>query len=413
MDAEALTRYTTQQKCDINLVRMYLQIITLSDMSLPDGQSACTHHLQGDRQPNQTIRMKTWPRQASPSPSQKRLWRRYIASNFLRYSNKWKQSLGQLTKPTPPAENSHHSTLQRHIESLSFWHRRLLYEYNQLVTDVEVWRAFRSRKRLTIASDGSLREEAGTFGWKITTKTNIALFQGYGPVDGPIEIGSSTRSKLGGFTAPLLLVTILARHWGMRHRCKFRWLADSKVAINRVTFVTQKDHSPTKQPDNSDYLSTIKDLFRELRRPMKTQWIKSHQDGGTSYDKLTPDARLNVDVDDLATQCHNKNKKAKPRRMIEHLPSTQISISILQTRFHGNLDEHLRYHINGGYLRQYTQTRHKWPAKVWDTIDMTALGRNLKAIPLNHQPAHLKFVHNQLPLVETDCINDRPSKTLI
>ena len=33
MDAEALTRYTTQQKCDINLVRMYLQIITLSDMS--------------------------------------------------------------------------------------------------------------------------------------------------------------------------------------------------------------------------------------------------------------------------------------------------------------------------------------------------------------------------------------------
>ncbi|KAI2505070.1 hypothetical protein MHU86_9346 [Fragilaria crotonensis] len=118
MDAEALTRYTTQQKCDINLVRMYLQqIITLSDMSLPDGQSACTHHLQGDRRPNQNIRMKTWPRQASPSPSQKRLWRRYIASNFLRYSNKCKQSHGQLTKPTPPAENINHqhATLQRHI----------------------------------------------------------------------------------------------------------------------------------------------------------------------------------------------------------------------------------------------------------------------------------------------------------
>ncbi|KAI2494821.1 hypothetical protein MHU86_19716 [Fragilaria crotonensis] len=29
---------------------------------------------------------------------------------------------------------------------------------------------------------------------------------------------------------------------------------------------------------------------------------------------------------------------------------------------------------------------------------MTAFGRNLKAIPLNHQPAHLKFIHNQLPL---------------
>ncbi|KAI2505458.1 hypothetical protein MHU86_8981 [Fragilaria crotonensis] len=175
-------------------------------------------------------------------------------------------------------------------------------------------------------------EEAGTFGWKLTTRNHHVLFQGYGPVDGPIEIGSSTRSELGGFTAPLLLVTVLARHWGLRHRCKFRWLADSEVAINRVTFVTRKDYSPTKQPDNSDYLTTITELFRELRRPMLTKWIKSHQDGKISYDKLTPDARLNVDVDELATKCH-QNKKAKPRRETNHIPTMQMSISILNTRF--------------------------------------------------------------------------------
>jgi hypothetical protein len=29
---------------------------------------------------------------------------------------------------------------------------------------------------------------------------------------------------------------------------------------------------------------------------------------------------------------------------------------------------------------------------------MTAFGRNLKTIPLKHQPAHIKFIHNQLPL---------------
>jgi hypothetical protein len=117
----------------------------------------------------------------------------------------------------------------------------------------------------------------------VTTSTHKELIKGYRPIDGPIEIGGSTRSELGGFTAPLLLVTILARHWGLRHRCKFRWLADSEVAINRVTFVTRKNHSPTKQPDNSDYLTTIKELFRELRRPMTTQWIKSHQDGNRYF----------------------------------------------------------------------------------------------------------------------------------
>jgi hypothetical protein len=174
-------------------------------------------------------------------------------------------------------------------------------------------------------------------------------------------------------------------------------LADSEVAINRVTFVTRKDYSPTKQPDNSDYLTTITELFRELRRPMLTKWIKSHQDGKISYDKLTPDARLNVDVDELATKCH-QNKKAKPRRETNHIPTMQMSISILNTRFFGNLDEHIRYHVNGGYLREYTQSRHKWPDHVWDMIDMTAFGKNFKAIPLKHQPSHVKFIHNQLPL---------------
>jgi hypothetical protein len=60
-----------------------------------------------------------------------------------------------------------------------------------MLTNVEVWRAFRS-------SNASLLEEAGTFGWRIRAWTNKVLFQGYGPVD--------------GLTAPLLLVTILARH---------------------------------------------------------------------------------------------------------------------------------------------------------------------------------------------------------
>jgi hypothetical protein len=37
--------------------------------------------------------------------------------------------------------------------------------------------------------------------------------EGSGPIDGPMEVGSSTRSELGGFTAPLLLATALARFW--------------------------------------------------------------------------------------------------------------------------------------------------------------------------------------------------------
>jgi hypothetical protein len=52
--------------------------------------------------------------------------------------------------------------------------------------------------------------------------TNKVLFQGYGPVDGPKETNSSIRSKLVGLSAPYLLVTTMAKHWGLRHRSSLK-----------------------------------------------------------------------------------------------------------------------------------------------------------------------------------------------
>ena len=80
MQLELLKPYTPQQQTDINLVRIYLQTITLSDLSTPDGKNICGHHLRGERRPQQRIRHKTWPQQETRSASQKRLWRKYITS---------------------------------------------------------------------------------------------------------------------------------------------------------------------------------------------------------------------------------------------------------------------------------------------------------------------------------------------
>ena len=229
MNPALLTHYTPIQQKDINLVRLYLQVITLSDMTTSDGVDVCSDMLNGVRRPGQHIRSKTWPRQEAPTAPQKRLWRKYITSNYLRYGTKWKNCLqpynaDRTRRPPPeylPQSPTHYPTLRSHIKSLPTWFRQLLCDYTQLASDVDVWRAFRARRKIIIASDGSLTDTAGTFGWKITTNKLQPLFQGSGPVDGPIEIGSSTRSELGGFTAPLLLVSMLARHWGLKHRCTF------------------------------------------------------------------------------------------------------------------------------------------------------------------------------------------------
>ena len=192
-------------------------------------------------------------------------------------------------------------------------------------------------------------------------------------------------------------MTILARYWGLRHKCKFRWLVDSRIAINRVHLVTRKDYRPTTQPDNIDILSIIQDLHKELRRPLKAQWIKSHQDATKTCDTLSKDAKLNVDADELATKAHSR-PRSQPIRSTAHIPATQVSISINKVRYYGNLDANLRFYINGGYMRNYLQAKHAWSNEAWDKLNLPAFGQHIQKISSKHKAAHLKLVHDLLPL---------------
>ena len=192
-------------------------------------------------------------------------------------------------------------------------------------------------------------------------------------------------------------MTIIARFWGLRHKCKFRWLVDSKIALNKVVFVTHHDYRPTKQPDNHDYLSVIRELFNELGHPVKPQWIRSHQDAKKDYKDLPPDAQHNVDAIKLATDFH-KRPWSIPSRTTAHLPTSKVSISINKVRYLGNIDAHLRFHINGSYLRTYLQDKHAWDNSTWDLIDLPAFGRHLKRLSAHQKTTHLKCVHDLQPL---------------
>ena len=85
-------------------------------------------------------------------------------------------------------------------------------------------------------------------------------------------------------------------------------------------------------------------------------------------------------------------------RSTPHINATKISLSILKIRYASNFEDNLRFHINGGYLRVHLQQTNQWTDTVWSFIDMHSFGRHLRRVPLIHQSAHLKLIHNQLPL---------------
>jgi hypothetical protein len=212
--------------------------MTLSDLSAgTDGRTICPFQYKSERPPDFQL-CRSWPRQVSPTPSQARLWSTYVSTSFLRYRLYWTSALGHRLPPTSsgstsnmlstPSAPSEYPHLKSFLTAIPSFYRRLLSHYDQCATDLEVWRAFRDkRSRLEIVTDGSLADGIGTFGWRLLRPPTLVLFQGSGPVNGPIELATSTRSELGGFAAPLLLVAAISKFWGLRHRCKFRWIVDS------------------------------------------------------------------------------------------------------------------------------------------------------------------------------------------
>jgi hypothetical protein len=66
MAPSRLRGYTATQQMDINLVRLHLQVITLSDMSQDYGTHIHPNFLEGTREPSRKIR-HNWPQQEEPT----------------------------------------------------------------------------------------------------------------------------------------------------------------------------------------------------------------------------------------------------------------------------------------------------------------------------------------------------------
>lgn len=155
MSLEHLKRYSTGQQIDINLVRIYLQVTTLSDMSDSADPNRIALWAITATRPQGFINKEFWPRQQVPSGSQRRLWRKYVSSIFLRYDRFWmRKPKGKdrvLRAPQAPLDaDSDHESLEGGIPALITTlprtKRRMLRHVHQVATDETVWKTCQRKK---------------------------------------------------------------------------------------------------------------------------------------------------------------------------------------------------------------------------------------------------------------------------
>ena len=135
----------------------------------------------------------------------------------------------------------------------------------------------------------------------------------------------------------------------------------------------------------------IRALRRELGKKIEHVWIKGNQDDGVWYDQLGTSARHNVDADALATWFRD-NLPTAPQNYRQHIPEELISVSIQGSRMSSNIEDSIRYHVNGYYLRQYLQSRKQWNDVTWQTVNFQALYKYRQTLSTSEQHWFIKAV---------------------
>jgi hypothetical protein len=170
MDLKQLQSFSEDDQLDINLVRIFLQVNSLVEITECKGNRIRVSAFQGKRDVHKS--KAQWPRQMEPAPRQVRLWQKYLTNTFISHFRYLKQPVGI---PTTIVNSSSHyvveetscNTLEEALSLLPIFQHRIIEESTQVATDIEIWRAFRSKRRLKIITDGGLKEHNATFEWKI------------------------------------------------------------------------------------------------------------------------------------------------------------------------------------------------------------------------------------------------------
>ena len=154
---------------------------------------------------------------------------------------------------------------------------------------------------------------------------------------------------------------------------------------------------PRQVPEDHDYMTAIQELSKNLSRRIKTQWIKGHQDERTPYADLTRDAKLNVDVDELAT-LHQASKRQLPTEFSPHLSEQKITVVINGKRYPSQINAQIRYHINGSNLKQYLATKQGWTEDTGHKIDLHTFGVHFRRLTMGKKVQHMKFIYDLQPV---------------
>ena len=248
------------------------------------------------------------------------------------------------------------------------------------------------------ASDGSVKEKNGTYGYILYDKCSLDKISGYGKVPTTATHPTSQRSEIYGAAATILVYIVLQQRYGITSKIPLQHYIDNEGVVK---LLQQKELSPgLKQhlASDIDMYMFILHLIKTFNISVNWNWIRSHQDDHADIAELSIEAQLNVEADYLT-----KKGYSLPSHNKQHLPGTKVSIYIDNDYMSDtNMKESIILQHHSEDILEYLKDKYSWTTETSDLIDWDLFQETYSNKPFHHMTHIIKYIH-QFCAIFTHC----------
>jgi hypothetical protein len=245
---------------------------------------------------------------------------------------------------------------------------------------------------IDIASDGSHDQSSGNlaYGWVMAINGTI-IAKGQGRVSCPRVMSGSFRSEAYGIAAAAQFTVTMVNYFKL-NPAEHKWYIymDNKTLIQTLErYRNEMELSKWNLQPDADMVKYAHKLLRNI--PANFTHVKSHQDTGKNFDKLSLPVQMNTLADKLA-----KEQPVQGTRPPElYVPFSYLKIKEIHiTR---DSKQQLLEEASRIPIQQYYKEKYRWKSATFHTINWQIQRRVLTTYSTNDQRRILKMVHGWLP----------------
>jgi hypothetical protein len=259
-------------------------------------------------------------------------------------------------------------TFEEHLQALPSHEAVLLQHFELLAGNVhEINTLIADMSKVFLVSDGGAAEDYGSFGWVLGLEDGTRLAQGWGKVFGH-DPKSYRAEAYGAKAGSLFLWNILSFCKSPLPETSFNFFCDNEGLIKKLMVFRSYANAfqATCLHSEWDIVSSVHSIHEQFRWMPSLSHVPSHQDDHHSLQDLDLPTRMNIEADTLATRAL-QDGRSQP--VVPFDPACGAMLSICGKAVTRNIEATVQRAQHTGPIRDYLCKRFTWDQVTFESID--------------------------------------------